>query len=326
MKNFLYRIFLFSIPVIVLAIGCEIYVRNLSTTYKQKKEQFTACADSVEVLILGSSHAMDGVEPTQFSLYAYNLAFAGQSIYFDRKMVEKYLPDLPRLKYVVLMFDYISLYYDHDAPRDFFYKYYFDINYKNRTFYKETFSQFFFVYTPEQTISMLINNLKNIRNNNRKDTLIKGWLNTTGSDDERVLAVERAKLRANGFNNTVKTWDGGDSVLNDLEALINLLQSKNITPILVNYPNYSIIRGFMDASVIEKNRNAGNSLSQKYQIPYLDYFDDDSFTVSDFFNSDHLNAKGAAKLSKKINEVIMNMEVKHIKNEKNVIPLLPKNT
>ncbi|MCL1933417.1 MAG: hypothetical protein FWF53_06380 [Candidatus Azobacteroides sp.] len=301
MKNFLYRIFLFCIPVIILAIGCEIFVRNMPTTYKQKREQLTAAADSIEVLILGSSHAMDGVDPNQFSLYAYNLAFASQSIYFDRKLVEKYLPDLPRLKYVILMFDYTSLYYDHDASRDFFYKYYYNINYKDRKFYKESFSQFLFVYTPEQTLPLLFNN--------RHEILVKGWVNNSGRDDETVTSVEKCELRAKGFNQTVQAWKNGDLVLNDLEALINLLQSKKIMPILITYPNYSSIRIFMDASVIERNRNIGNALSQKYQIPYLDYFDDDSFTIADFFNCDHLNREGAAKLSKKINAVITDTRI-----------------
>ncbi|MCL1937498.1 MAG: hypothetical protein FWF52_03765 [Candidatus Azobacteroides sp.] len=300
MKNFLYRIFLFCIPVIIITIGLEIYVRNIPSQYKQKRDQLVANADSIEILILGSSHAGDDIDPNQFSLYAHNLAFASQSIYFDRKLAEKYLPVLRRLKYVLLTLDFNSLYYDHEENRDFFYKYYYDISYKKRQFYKESLLQSFFVYTPEQTLSMIFNN--------QNEVLVKGWRNKAGRNDEAVQSMEKSELRANGFNATVNSWKGGDSVLDDLEALINLLQSKNITPILITYPNYSTIRSFMDASVIERTQNIGNSLSQKYHIPYLDYFADDSFTVADFFNCDHLNAEGAAKLSKKINAVIMDRE------------------
>jgi len=317
MKNFLYRIFLFCIPVIIIAIGCEIYVRNMPSQYKQKRDQLVANADSIEVLILGSSHAMDGVDPNQFTLYAHNLAFGSQSIYFDRKLAEKYLPDLPRLKYVLLTLDFNSLYYDHDDGRDFFYKYYYDINYKNRRFYKESLLQSFFVYTPEQTLSLMVSN--------RQIKLVKGRNSGGGRNDEKVMSIESNELRAKGFENTVKTWKDGDSVLNDLEALINLLQSHNIVPILITFPNYSLMRSFLDTSVVERNRSIGNALSQKYQIPYLDYFEDDSFTVADYFNCDHLNEKGAEKLSKKIDVVIMNIEVNRINNEKNILPLLQEN-
>ena len=306
MRNFLYRIFLFFIPVIIIIIGCEIYVRNMPSQYRQKRDQLIANADSIEVLILGSSHTMDGVDPNQFTLYAHNLAFGSQTIYFDRKLAEKYVPILPRLKYVLLALDYNSLYGEHEENRDFFYKYYYGINYKDRKFYKESFLQSFFVYTPEQTLSLLFNN--------RKDVLIKGWMNDSGRNDKIVMSEEKNKLRADGFNYKIKTWTGGDAVLKDLEELIKFLLSKDITPVLITYPNYSLLNNFLDASVIERNRSIGNELGKKYQMPYLDYSNDDSFTVSDFFNCDHLNVEGAAKLSKRINEVIMNMEVKAYEN------------
>jgi len=277
----------------------------MPSQYKQKRDQLVANADSIEVLILGSSHAMDALDPNQFTLYAHNLAFGSQSVYFDRKLAEKYLPDLPRLKYVLLTLDYNSLYYDHEESRDFFYKYYYGINYKNRKFYKESVLQSFFVYTPEQTLSLMTSR--------RPIRLVKGWMNEAGRNDEAVTSVEKNELRVKGFNYTVKSWKGGDSVLNDLEALINLLQSHQITPVLITFPNYSLARSFLDTTVVELNRNVGNTLSQKYQIPYLDYFEDESFTVFDYFNCDHLNAQGAAKLSKKINAVIMDMESKHLK-------------
>ena len=300
MKAFLYRIFLFCIPVIIFIGGCEIYVRTMPSAYKQKRDQLIVNADSIELLILGSSSAMDGIDPNQFTLYAHNLAFGSQSIYFDRKLIEKYLSDLPRLKYVLLSLNYIGLYFDHEENRDFFYKYYYDINYNDRKFYKESVLQSFFVYTPEQTLSLLFQK--------RQEELVKGWRNKAGRNDEAVTSGEKNELRAREYITTVENWKGGDSVLNDLEAIISLLQSRKITPVLINYPNYSLMRSFLDPAVIERNKRIGKTLSQKYQIPYLDYFDDDSFTVEDYFNCNHLNEQGAAKLSKKINTVIMDME------------------
>ena len=272
----------------------------MPSQYRQKRDQLIANADSIEVLILGSSHAADGVDPNQFTLYAHNLAFGSQSIYFDRKLAEKYLPDLPNLKYVLLALDYNSLYGEHDENRDFFYKYYYGVNYKERKFYKESILQSFFVYTPEQTLSLMLSN--------RQDVLVKGWLNDGGRNDIAVMSEEKNKLRADGFNYKIKTWKGGDAVLNDLEELIKFILSKDVTPVLITYPNYLLLNSMLDESVIERNRKIGNELSKKYQILYLDYFNDESFIVSDFFNCDHLNSDGAAKLSRRINEEIINEE------------------
>ena len=304
-----------GIPVIIIIIGCEVYVRTMPSLYREKRNQLIANADSIEVLILGSSHAMDGVDPTQFTLYAQNLAFVNQYIYFDRKLVEKYLPVLPKLRYVLLTLDYNSLYIDHEKERDFFYKYYYGINYKDHTFYKESFLQSFFVYTPETTLSLMLNSLKG----NRMKTLERGWVNFQKRNDKVVMSAEKNELRAKIIINGIETGKEGGSVLNEFEEFIKFLLSKGITPILVSYPNYSLLKSFLDKSVIEKNRNFGNELNQKYQIPFLNYFDDDSFTVSDFYNCDHLNRTGAAKLSKKINEVIMNMEEKRRKNGSSIM-------
>jgi len=311
MKHFLFRIFLFCVPLIIVAAGCEIFVRTMPSSYRQKRDQLIANADSIEILVMGSSHAMDGIDPNQFTLYTHNLAFGAQSIYFDRRIVEKYLSDLPRLKYVLLNLEFNSLYFDHDEGRDFFYKYYYNLDYKNRKFYKESLLQFFFVYTPEETLSLMIDRIKSLKNiKSPQAGLFKGWHGAAGRNDEKVMSVEANKIRARGFNDTAKDWKDGDSVVVDLEALINLLQSHQITPVLVAYPNYSVMRSYLDPSIIERNRSIANELSEKYRIPYLDYFDDDSFTVADYFNCDHLNAAGAAKLSKKINAVIMDMEAK----------------
>jgi len=318
MKKFLFGIFLFCIPLIIVTIGCEIFLRNLNNEYRQKRDQLEANADSIEVLILGSSHAMDGINPDKFTLYAHNLAFAGQSIHFDRKLTEKYLPVLPNLKYAILMLDYNSLYYENDEGRSFFYKYYYDIDYKNLKYCKENISQTFFVYNPEIILSMIEISLKY----KGYYKLVKGWINIMGRNDDFVTSVEKNRLRAKAFNEMVHSWDGGDSALIDLKEFISFLQAENITPILVNYPYYPLMRNFLDASVLESNKRIGLELSQKYQIHYLDYFDDDSFTIADFFNCDHLNVEGAAKISGKINDVIMNMEEKGIKNEKFIIPLL----
>jgi len=285
----------------------------MPSQYKQKRDQLIANVDSIEVLIMGTSNAADGADPNQFSLYAHNLAFGFQSIYFDRKLIEKYLPVLPRLKYVLLDLPYNGLYYDHNELRDFFYYYYYGINYKNRKFCKESFSHTFFVYTPEQTFSMILNN--------KKEVLVKGWINNEEENDREVMSLWKNKYRADLYSAVIKNWKGGDSVVYDLEAIIELLQSQNITPILISYPNYSLVRSLLDKSIIERGQNVANTLCQKYNILFLDYFDDDSFTSSDYYNCNHLNAKGAAKLSKKINEVIMNMEEKRIKDEHNIVPL-----
>ena len=287
---------IFCIPILGFILFMEISVRNFPSTYKAKKEQLAACADSVKLLILGSSSAMDGIDPTQFSVYAFNLAFAAQPLYFDIKLTEKYLAALPNLKYVVIPVNYVSLNYD-GFDLAFLYNYYFDINYKGKNFWKERLLQSLFVYSSTQVRYMVSHSIIN----RPEYDLKQGWTSFPTSDLEVVTSDEKGRARAETYNKVVNEYKGDDAILKDLEAFIVFLQSRNITPVLVSVPNYETLRKYLDESHIEKDRHAYESLAEKYNIIFLNLFADKDFVAEDFHNCDHLNEKGAAKLGSKIN-------------------------
>jgi hypothetical protein len=274
--------------------------------YEAKKEQLIAAADSIELLILGNSSAMDGVDPSQFTPYAFNLAFVAQPYYFDIRLAEKYLPILPKLKYVVITNIFTSLYHEDSKSRAFFYKYYFDINYKNQKFWKESFLQSFFVYDKEQMRYVLLHSFID----RPKYELTKGWSSFHTTDYETVTSDAKGKLRADYFNKGAREYKGGDTVFKDLEAFIVFLQVRNIMPVLVTVPYYETLRKYLDKSVVEKNSKAYNYLAEKYDIDHLDLFADKDFGINDFRNFDHLNERGAAKLARKINAKIMENDKK----------------
>jgi hypothetical protein len=303
MRNFLLSLLLFCVPISLLILSAELYVRFRPSGFAQKKEQLLDNAENMEVLIVGSSHAMHGIIPEQLTLNAQNIAYGSQTIYFDKRIIEKYLPRLKKLKYVVLDLDYSSLYIDHAENRDFFYKYYYDIDFKDRKFFKEFFLQSFFVYSPKQTVRLLKDDIWG----NEADIAGKKWL---GSEEyqEDVSSLEKNKGRAQTFNNDIDNYKGGNEILKDLESLIAILKSKHITPIVLSYPVYPVMRTFYYKKVLEKNKQINDYLVQKYGVIYLDYGDDDSFIISDYYDCDHLNKPGADKLTQRLDSVIMTLE------------------
>ena len=307
MKNFILKILLFLIPVFLYVGYCEYFLRNMPSQYRQKRDQLIENSDSIQVLILGSSHAQDGVDPETFSLYAHNMAFGSQSIYFDKKITEKYLPQLPKLKYVLLTFDYNSLFFDHEPSRDFFYYYYYGIPYRNHNFWRESLLQYSTVYPPRQALSIIVQNkfVSPVR-------LKKGYPEFRSSDinPEDVTSPVLNKMRADMFNRTAENIEIRDDVLLDLESLIAYLIDKDIVPILVTYPAYTTFRDFLNKEIVENNNQIADYLQQKYPILYLNYFEDNDFSVADYFNCDHLSSLGAVKLSKKIDAEINKIEQK----------------
>jgi hypothetical protein len=298
---------LFSIPILLLITSGELYIRSIPTEFGNQKEDLLSKADSIEILITGSSHARRGLIQDQFNLYTYDIAFGSQTIYFDRRIIEKYLGQLTQLKYVIISLEYTSLYTEHEENRDFFYHYYYGINYRNRTFYKEYFLQSFFVYDPRLTVHLIAENLLSSQQEKQEN---EPWFASPGYDYEtQVLSVAKCETRGNVFNRIIKDWKGGDAILNDLESFIVLLQSKNITPILLNFPCSPLLRSFQDEKIVRKNNQVANYLSYKYNIMYLDYWDDDRFVYTDYYDPDHLNMFGAEKLTKQVNAIIMKMEM-----------------
>lgn len=257
-----------------------------------------AAADSIELLILGNSSAMDGIDPSQFEPYAFNFAFAAQPLYYDIRLTEKYLPELPHLKYVVISTIFASFY--HEGSRSFYYHHYFGIDYKNRSYWKENLSQAFFVHDSEQLRHIIAHTFKN----RPKFELVKGWSSFHNTDYESVESDAKARLRAEFFNNVTEKYKGGDTVFNDLDAFLAFLMEKNITPILVTMPYQENVRKYLDKNIEAKNTERLNYLSEKYGVAFLDLYADQDFVTEDFHNFDHLNEKGAAKLAAKIDEQI----------------------
>ncbi|MDR0798379.1 MAG: hypothetical protein LBN18_01260 [Dysgonamonadaceae bacterium] len=300
MKSYLVRILLFISPLLLLLIGTEIYLRQRPSNFKDKKEQFLEKTGSIEILITGSSHAQNGLIADQFTLPAYNLAFGSQSLYFDKRITEQYLPQMPRLKYVLIALEYMSLYSEHDENRDFFYHAYYGIDFPGRSFWKESLSQTFFVYDPRETVHLIVDDWKPAGKS------VDPWTAPDHFDYEKeVLSPEKNRTRAEVFQRVIEAWQGDDRVLKDLESFIADLQAHNVTPILINFPCPPTLRSLHDPKILAANQQAIDYLTTKYNILYLDYWDDDSFTTFDYFDPDHLNVHGAEKLSLKVNKAIM---------------------
>jgi hypothetical protein len=286
----------------------ELCIRNIPSDFGAQKEELLSKADRIEVLITGSSHAQVGLIPDQFTLYTYDIAFGSQALYFDKRITEKYLPYLTQLKYVIISLEYTSLYTEHEENRDFFYKYYYDIRFKDRTFYKEYFLQSFFVYDLRQTLRLIVDNLLPSEPGNSEN---ESWNAPLNYDYEnKVLSMEKCKIRGDVFNRIIGEWKGGDTILNDSESFIVFLQSNNITPILINFPCSPNLRSFQDEKIVNENERKARYLTEKYDIVYLNYWDDDSFVYSDYCDPDHLNVHGAEKLTQRVNAIIMDLEMR----------------
>ncbi len=328
MKNFGKNILLFLIPLVIFIVGFDIYLWNINSIYKEKEKGLISNEDSIEILILGNSHANYGVDPKQFTLDAYNIANVNQSIYFDKRLTLKYLNNLSKLKYVLISVDYHSLYFSSQGIRDIWSYYGNNIKYKNKSYLLPEISPFLFGYTPKVSVALLkkyiINTWKFKNENiidfnveegiNLQDSILKGFITFEGTNElefqSNVIKNRAESFVSKGLNKSIKKEQ--EEILADLEGFIAILKNKGIKPILFASPCYIDFNSYLHHDILLNNKQVINDLCQKFNIQFLDYSNSKQFYKSDFYNSDHLNKTGGAKFGK-----ILNIEILKMKNIQN---------
>lgn len=293
MKLFIKKFSVFLLPVVLVFIILELLVRDSNSLYKAKWDGFITKADSIKVLVLGNSHALNGINPNEFDLFTYNMAFAAQSFYFDKKIVLKNMKNMNNLKYVLISIDYHTFYFPHSTGRDKFYHYYYNINYKDNNYTKEDISR---VYTLgfKQTIREHIPK--------QPFNLFRGYGESKSTTQWELLNNKSAIARIKQLDLDISSRK---EIIESMDDFINILKSNNITPILLTLPCHKYFIENINFEIEKQNKTDILYLKKKHNIIHLDFFKE-KLPDSLFKDLDHLNSKGAVEISRKINNMIMN--------------------
>ena len=313
MKLFFKKILIFGFPLFIIVIMMDLYLVNMNSLYKEKANGLLEYANEIEILILGNSRATYGVDPSSFSIFAFNIANVGQSIYFDKELTLQNLKKLTNLKYVLISLDYHSLYFSRQRGERNIWSYYGNgIKYPSDNYKKADISPFLFGYDPRVSFSLLKKDMLNkweFRDEDyfidydvelgvsRTDTTVKGYISFSGTE-QNVFNNEYYINRINGFDILINSSTEKKLVLNELGELISTLQSKGVKPIFFSTPTFREYNIFLDSSIINNNLIDSENLCKKYNIEFLDYSINHDFIKHEFFNPDHLNKKGAARFSR----------------------------
>lgn len=119
MKKFILRTFLLILPLLLLLTAAEMYLRSLPNPSRAKNAWLIAHADSVEVLILGSSHSYYGLTPEVFGPKAYNAAQVSQTLRYDNFILDHYA--FRSLRTVILPISDFSFHEDFEHDADWYY-------------------------------------------------------------------------------------------------------------------------------------------------------------------------------------------------------------
>ena len=302
MKKLYFKIVTFLLPVILVWGGLEYFYKTTETNYTFKHKKIIESYNHLEVLVLGNSHALFGINPTYFEKNTFNAANISQSLYFDELILEKHINSLPKLKVIILTISYFSLSQQDNSTEDLWRKY----------FYKQQMNL---------TVPIVSNyNIKNYslalsRRFNKSLELIKEYIKkgTVLSCDEKGYGLQDATnivkdkesishIIANKHENHSLDFSANKK---RLQRIITVCKQRGIDVFLVEMPVYKTYYELLDFQKKQKIISVCNELSQKNKnVSYIKLSQHPLFQDSDLRDADHLTNKGAEKCSKLIDSII----------------------
>jgi len=259
------------------------------------------------MMVLGSSHNQNALNPEFLKLKTVNLANASQDIQIDSALFFKYAGEMKALKAVILELDYFTLEEKNDKEnfRLPWYKRFFGIElypislYNRVSIYASSPSFFNKVMADAinpKKIKYQINQYGFITND------FPGVMEDLKYDSLQLAATAGERLKGKHAAVSLYNLDFNKSKLN---SIIRYCITHNIEVILLSAPMYTT---YINNEVAEKNirrRQYVDSLKNAAPaVHYFNYENDPRFSVHDFKNDDHLNSTGAKKYTLIIDSLV----------------------
>ncbi|UMY54383.1 hypothetical protein MLD56_23130 [Paenibacillus peoriae] len=278
-----------------------------------------------EILAAGSSYSMFGLSESSFSKSVLNLSLASQDLYYSHKIVKEALKYSRNIKYCIIGMSYYSFHFDlsrskKEAEKRINRVYYpifkdshhfevidsatsTDMNFDDNNL-SFLYHIIFNKIKLDQTIVDAVIVHDSYFNNNINRELFSLLGNIRLEDMELLQKIEVGQQRAEQHNQLLVHNETVKENTNVLENLINYLSEERITPIVVVFPATEYYQNFFDPEFKAVFYEVMNSLANTHKFKLVDLFDSDDFVESDFLDMDHLNEKGAVKVTNMLNRVL----------------------
>ena len=296
MTCFIKKISLYLLPIVLLAIGLEIYVESIPNSYTYKRQYMEQHAAKIQTLVLGSSYAYDGID-AELLPNAFNLANSSQCFEDDYALLQRYIVYLDSLERVILPISYSSLQMVSSSNRRGYYTIYMDL-YPRWPISKYSFECFNLELMTKKIIKHTLRadvvrcDSFGQRIGHTLDTRPADW-----QDTEKLVANDRfVGSAAQAYIEENTCW---------LRRIALECQVSGVELYLVKMPALQDYRDAMPEEQVEAMNQAIESIASNFDcIRVLDY--QDWGTDADFWNATHLNTYGAQRITENLNKILRN--------------------
>ena len=303
------KIFFLKLLIILISIALvvgffEYNLAKIPTSYNIKKSNIEKEASEIQVLILGSSDAIGGINPAFFSKEAFNMADSSQSLYYDLKIFSKYSSQLKNLRVLIIPVTYLSLQYNFDESleswRSFFYDRTYGIPQRKKSRWIDVRAHSLFALYGQQR--SLFYALKGFKMNLAPDIFENGYQKIDGSNIAS-LNESGGKLAVDIHESEMDPQYFSENV-DYLNQMIRIAKEINATPVIVTPPVSHFYSANIDKNVYMQMVSTIEEISRQQKVKYLNYFYDSHFSIEDFLDPHHVNSMGAEKFTKILDKEI----------------------
>ena len=288
MRKFLSKIVLFLIPVVIILVGAEAFVRSIPNSYQLKDDWMQRHGHEVSTLLLGNSHGYYALMPSEMGDSVFNLCNVSQRLEHDYYLLRHYAGSYENLRRVVLVADNSNL---------------FDIPMEEDEPARVTYYQLYMGYRAHSMLSRYGFELANMTYTLQKlkyyregmsvmcDSL--GWGNNYIVADRNPDDFLYENVRQHHFDNWEDTYRNRDY----MDSIAAWCQQHHVELVLLQTP---VCKDYTRKAVewqLQLVNAMVDSCCTKYGARKMDYSCDSRFLDTDFFDSDHLSDQGARKFS-----------------------------
>ncbi len=305
----LLRISFLAAPLLLCFIFLEVGLSRVENSYTLKKRLLHGRLKTIQVLVLGSSHAYYGIDPSYFTWKGFNLADVSQSLRYDNALLRRYAPRCPELKVVLMAVSDFSLGYgltdSGEYWREFFYARTYGIPVEKLSMLFDARHYLLFaLYGRKESFSYIRNGFKA---NLTVNVTASGSFVAPPPDPAKVgqiLGLESARKEV-AIHGSVSFQRNVAANRRFLEDSIIVCKDRGIVPVLLTTPTTQAYSSSIDPRVWRDVEETVKEMCARYGISYYNFMNDPRFLNGDFEDPDHLNSAGAKKLSVIVNHEIL---------------------
>lgn len=291
------------------------YINNYEYSFVYSNLQKAEKQNNLDVIISGMSYPLQGIVTDQLSRKAVKLCWASQDLYYNYKLIDRVLKKNKSFKHCIIGMAYYTFDIDLSLLKSQSYlidKIYYPIlddshNYiPSETYHHQPGIESFNNNNYNLEITYPFNSVELMKDFTKgigilqDDELIESIWNK--GEDLPVEWLGKRRAYQHSRHNYLETRKENIEIF---EKLLFLLNENNIETSVVIFPTSQLYRNHQRRELKKNFYEIINSIGASYSFNVYDFFDSDQFEQHDFADADHLNKKGAYKMTTIINNQVL---------------------